>query len=64
MRTMHYLWLDKKMDSEFLIIDKSRNDLSNQYKFECKFCGKNYGMDVIELAVHIGRVHDKPRNSF
>jgi len=61
---MHDLWLDKKMDSEFSIIDKSRNDLSNQYNFECKFCGKNYGMDVIELAVHIGRVHDKPRNSF
>ncbi len=36
--------------------------LSNQYTFQCKFCGKNYGSDVIELALHIGKVHDKPRN--
>jgi hypothetical protein len=26
------------------------------------FCGKDYGIDVVELALHIGRVHDKPRN--
>ncbi len=38
--------------------------LSNQYEFECKFCGKNYGLDVIKLAVHIGKVHDKPRIRF
>jgi len=38
--------------------------LSNQYKFECKFCGKDFDTDVVELALHIGRVHDKPRNSF
>jgi len=36
--------------------------LSNQYTFQCKLCGKNYGSDVIELALHIGRIHDKPRN--
>ncbi len=35
--------------------------LSNQYTFQCKFCGKDYGSDVIELALHIGRVHDNPR---
>jgi len=38
--------------------------LPNQYKFKCKFCGKDYGTDVIELALHIGKVHDNPRNSF
>jgi len=38
--------------------------LSSQYKFECKFCGKEYGTDVVELALHIGRVHDKPRNLY
>ena len=38
--------------------------LSNQYKFKCKFCGKDFGEDVVELALHIGRVHDVPRNSF
>jgi len=37
--------------------------LSNQYKFECKFCGKDFDTDVVELALHIGRVHDIPRNS-
>jgi len=26
------------------------------------FCGEEYGTDVVELALHIGRVHDQPRN--
>jgi len=26
------------------------------------FCGKEYGEKVIDLAIHIGKVHDKPRN--
>ena len=38
--------------------------LSTEFKFECQFCGKEYGSDVVELALHIGRVHDKVRNSF
>jgi len=28
------------------------------------FCGKEYGTDVVELALHIGRVHDQPRNLY
>lgn len=34
------------------------------HKFACRFCGKYYGEDPIELALHIGRVHDQPRNMF
>ena len=37
--------------------------VSNTYKFQCKFCGEDFGDDVVELAVHIGRVHDSPRDS-
>lgn len=33
------------------------------YNFQCTFCGLDFGEDVIELALHIGREHDKPRNS-
>jgi len=36
--------------------------LSSQYSFQCMFCGKEYGEKVIDLAIHIGKVHDKPRN--
>ncbi len=35
--------------------------MSTQYKFECRYCGKEYGDNVIELALHIGRVHDIAR---
>jgi len=35
--------------------------LSNQYKFKCNFCGMDFGDNVIKLALHIGKVHDKPR---
>ncbi len=38
--------------------------LSSQYKFQCTFCGKEYGTDVVELAIHIGRVHDQQRNVY
>ncbi len=36
--------------------------LSSQYSFQCMFCGKEYGENVIKLAIHIGKVHDNPRN--
>ena len=35
--------------------------MSGQYAFDCKFCGMSFGDNVIELAVHIGKVHDTPR---
>ncbi len=38
--------------------------LSSQYEFKCMFCDKEYGSDVVELALHIGRVHDQPRNLY
>lgn len=31
------------------------------YSFRCDICGKEYGPDVISLAVHIGREHDGSR---
>ena len=30
-------------------------------RFECSFCGKDFGSDVMGLAVHIGRIHDRSR---
>ncbi len=60
MRTVHDLCLDKKIDQT--IINSIRyydKRLPNQYKFECKFCGKDFGLDVVELALHIGKVHEK-----
>ena len=38
--------------------------MSNTYRFQCQFCGKDFGSDVVELALHIGKIHDKPRNAF
>jgi len=35
--------------------------LSNQYVFKCNFCGISFGNNVIKLALHIGRIHDSPR---
>ncbi len=35
--------------------------MSSQYKFQCAYCGLDFGSDVIELALHIGKVHDPPR---
>lgn len=32
--------------------------MPGKFDFECGFCGKNFGRDVIKLARHIGRQHD------
>ncbi len=60
---MHDLWLNKKtiqiMFNTVICYDQI---LSSQYSFQCMFCGKEYGENVIDLAIHIGKVHDKPRN--
>ena len=37
--------------------------LSDQYKFKCKFCEMDFGDNVIELAIHIGRVHDDSKTN-
>lgn len=39
-----------------------KRTVSDQYVFECNFCGVNFGTDVIELALHIRKVHDRARN--
>lgn len=36
--------------------------MSSQYNFECVYCGLEFGSEVIELALHIGKVHDPPRS--
>ncbi len=60
---MHDLWLNKKTDKiMFNTVTLCDQILSNQYSFQCMFCGKEYGDKVIELAIHIGKVHDKQRN--
>ena len=60
---MHDLWLNKKIDQViFNTVTWYDQILSSQYSFQCMFCGKEYGEKVIELAIHIGKVHDKPRN--
>jgi len=60
---VHDLWLNKKtVKIMFNTVTWCDQILSNQYSFQCMFCGKEYGEKVIELAIHIGKVHDKPRN--
>ena len=36
--------------------------MSNQFKFECQFCGEEFDKNVVDLALHIGKIHDSPRN--
>ena len=36
--------------------------MSNQFKFECQFCGEEFGKNVVNLALHIGKIHDSPRS--
>lgn len=36
--------------------------MSDEYRFGCAFCGKDFGSDVIGLAMHIRSAHDAPRN--
>lgn len=36
--------------------------VSNQYEFQCPICGDDFGTEVIELAKHIGEVHDPSRS--
>jgi len=56
-------WLDYKICQAIINSIRYYNTiLSNQYKFECKFCGKDFGIDVMKLAVHIGKIHDQQRN--
>lgn len=31
--------------------------MSSQFEFDCIYCGKEFGEDVIELAKHIGKEH-------
>ncbi len=60
---MHDLWLNKKtVKIMFNTVTWCDQILSNQFSFQCMFCGKEYGEKVIELAIHIGKVHDKQRN--
>lgn len=37
--------------------------MSNTYQFHCTYCGKEFGEDVIELARHIGSIHDPSREN-
>jgi len=36
--------------------------VSNQFEFQCPFCGKDFGTEVIDLAKHIGKKHDPSRS--
>ena len=38
--------------------------MSNQYEFQCPFCGKDFGSEVIDMAKHIGKLHDPSRSWF
>lgn len=33
----------------------------SQFEFQCRYCGKNFGDDVIKLAKHIKTQHDPCR---
>ena len=36
--------------------------MPDQFEFDCMYCGKEFGDDVIELALHIGKEHDPVRS--
>ena len=38
------------------------NSVSGHYEFDCMYCGKQFGEDVIGLAKHIGKIHDPVRS--
>ena len=40
---------------------QSTQRAASPYVFECTFCGKAFGSDVVGLALHIGRTHDHTR---
>ncbi|MCE2498543.1 MAG: hypothetical protein J4F28_06085 [Nitrosopumilaceae archaeon] len=40
---------------------QSTQRAASPYVFECTFCGKVFGSDVMGLALHIGRTHDHTR---
>lgn len=61
MRTLHNLWLDKSRLNLFNIV-KIQKYMSNQYNFECTYCSLLFDSKVIELTLHIGKVHDPPRS--
>ncbi len=35
--------------------------MTEKFDFDCPFCGKDFGSEVIDLARHIGEIHDPPR---
>ena len=53
--------MDRKIRLNLFNIVKKQKRMSSQYKFQCAYCGLDFGSDVIELALHIGKVHDPPR---
>ena len=38
------------------------NRVPGRFDFYCKYCGKDFGNNVIKLARHIGRCHDQARS--
>ncbi len=36
--------------------------MSDHFEFDCPYCGKDFGNAVIDLAKHIGEIHDSPRS--
>ena len=36
--------------------------ISCKFEFDCVYCGKEFGDDVIKLAKHIGKEHDAVRS--
>jgi hypothetical protein len=35
--------------------------MNDNLDFYCTYCGKDYGKEVIDLAKHIGKIHDPTR---
>ena len=38
-----------------------KTHMEDQFDFQCRYCGRDFGGDVIKLARHIGRRHDPGR---
>ncbi len=38
--------------------------MKEKFDFYCSYCGKEFGEQVIDLAIHIGKIHDPTRKKY
>lgn len=55
--------ITKINDTEKYFHSMESDSQSHKFEFDCVYCGKEFGDDVIELAKHIGKEHDPVRSN-